>query len=84
MIDPSIASALIGVGSLGVAWSAKQGFGYLRYKLNGGKCNGNGHCGDHQTVMEILSELKESHEEEKQIELMVRAWERVNKSDTRG
>ena len=81
-IDPEITGALIGVGALGGAWAAKHGFEYMRWKMMGsnGKCGngGNGHCKDHQTVMDILSELKGSHEEEKQVELMVRAIHRAN------
>ena len=81
MITPEVQGSLIGVGALCGAWALRATWDYAKYKLTGnGRCSNNGHCRDHSAVMQILKHLQESHEDEKQVELITRAIKRANGS----
>jgi len=78
-LHPEVQGALIGVGALGGAWVGRAGFDYLKYKIVGnGKCNGGKHCSDHQSIVETLAKLESNYEDEKQVDLYVRAIQRAN------
>ena len=84
MIDPGVQSAIVGVVALGVAYLGKLSVCYLRLKLNK---NNNRRlfyrpvCSQHDELLNIIRELKNHYDEERQIELYSKAIKRANGQD---